>query len=455
MFLIFLLTLVIADSIFSKGYKQMNGQINIETDIFDRINLTVDQRLIITLNNYYSHKLPLFLICRRSPQFPKIPDYFAIQNNQCVSDLNSYDFGKPSQKIVIEFNERDNSFMNIMQLKKNARANIIVVLEQRSDFVINFDIQDKNVCYVVCQNQGMCKQGQCECPTGFIGNDCSIEILDLSKQDELDPVSIYYLNITEQNSFRFDFNERCGFLFHCIGNNPFYSRGELLYQSFIEISKEDSQKCIEQINSLNEQFSLHLQPFYIFASNNQVEILLESSENSNRNTIIYIVTSIGLSLLLIVIFACFKCKKRAQVNNLFANSSSMSQKIALIRQMNKFMPIQTFEELIRKFPGLSDDQCCPICLENYQQDHKIRVSYCTHFFHSDCLDLWIEKNENCPTCRSSLNYETLNKLTNTENNDEGLYQNASSTKQISNYSSQKKIRLYGDNKSANSPVVTL
>ncbi|CAK69366.1 unnamed protein product (macronuclear) [Paramecium tetraurelia] len=280
--------------------------------------------------------------------------------------------------------------------------------------------------------------------------------MDLASQDQLDPVSIYYLNITELNSFRFDFNERCGFIFQCLGKNPFYLRGELEYQSFIEISKEDSKMCVDQIHSNNEQFSLNFQTLYVFNSNSQVGILSDQSDGSNRNTIIYIVTSIGLSFLLIIIFACFKCKKRAsQVNNLFGNSSSMSQKITLIRQMNKFMPIQTFEELIRKFPGLSDDLCCPICLENYQQDHKIRVSYCTHFFHSDCLDLWIEKNEICPTCRSSLNYETLNKLTNTDNNDDGLYQNASSTKQISNYSSQKKIRLFGEHKSANSPAVPL
>ncbi|CAD8057158.1 unnamed protein product [Paramecium sonneborni] len=456
MFLNLLLTLGVADSIFSKGYKQMSGQINIETDIFDRINLTVDQRLIITLSNYYSHKLPLFLICRKSPSFSKIPDYFAIKNNQCVTDLNSYDFQKSSQTIVIEFQPQDNNYLNIIHLTKSAKANILVYLEQKSDFVINFDIQDKNVCYVICQNQGICKDGQCMCPEGFIGNDCSLKVSDLSAQQELDPFTIYYLNIREQNSLRFDFTERCSFTFHCIGENPFYSRGELEFQSYIEILQEDSQKCLEQINSYNLQFSLHTQPLYLFTSNNQIQIASDSSESSNKNTIVYIVTSIGLSLLLIIIFACFKCKKSTpQINSLFGVSSSMSQKIALIRQMNKFMPIQTYQELIKKFPGLSDDQSCPICLENYKEDHKIRVSYCTHFFHSECLDLWIEKNEICPTCRSSLNYETLNKLTNTENNDEGLFQNASSTKQISNYSSQKKIRLYGENKSANSPVITL
>ena len=42
---------------------------------------------------------------------------------------------------------------------------------------------------------------------------------------------------------------------------------------------------------------------------------------------------------------------------------------------------------------------CSICLENYNKGDKISILSCGHYYHSECLNRWIEKKEECPLCR--------------------------------------------------------
>lgn len=43
---------------------------------------------------------------------------------------------------------------------------------------------------------------------------------------------------------------------------------------------------------------------------------------------------------------------------------------------------------------------CPICLDNYEDgDHIFYSQYCSHYFHKECIEEWLEKNFECPCCR--------------------------------------------------------
>ena len=46
---------------------------------------------------------------------------------------------------------------------------------------------------------------------------------------------------------------------------------------------------------------------------------------------------------------------------------------------------------------------CSICLENIKNDRK-ELS-CGHLFHKGCIDLWLNKNTNCPYCRKQVSKE--------------------------------------------------
>mmetsp|Transcript_22306 Transcript_22306/g.40050 ORF Transcript_22306/g.40050 Transcript_22306/m.40050 type:complete len:1087 (+) Transcript_22306:137-3397(+) len=49
-----------------------------------------------------------------------------------------------------------------------------------------------------------------------------------------------------------------------------------------------------------------------------------------------------------------------------------------------------------------DQECCPICLVEYQEGDDLRVLPCSHFMHRACLDAWLANNPSCPSCRYSL-----------------------------------------------------
>ena len=49
-----------------------------------------------------------------------------------------------------------------------------------------------------------------------------------------------------------------------------------------------------------------------------------------------------------------------------------------------------------------EDDCCPICLVEYNDGDDIRCLPCNHEFHKSCVDPWLGNNASCPACRHSL-----------------------------------------------------
>lgn len=44
---------------------------------------------------------------------------------------------------------------------------------------------------------------------------------------------------------------------------------------------------------------------------------------------------------------------------------------------------------------------CTICLLDYTEETK-KTTECSHIFHRECLDKWLETNNSCPLCRTLL-----------------------------------------------------
>lgn len=46
---------------------------------------------------------------------------------------------------------------------------------------------------------------------------------------------------------------------------------------------------------------------------------------------------------------------------------------------------------------------CAVCLNEFQEEEKLRIiPDCSHVFHIDCIDIWLQNNANCPLCRTSV-----------------------------------------------------
>ncbi|KAI3422969.1 RING-type domain-containing protein [Psidium guajava] len=47
-----------------------------------------------------------------------------------------------------------------------------------------------------------------------------------------------------------------------------------------------------------------------------------------------------------------------------------------------------------------NDNVCAICLSEYQPKETLRtIPKCGHYFHAQCIDLWLGRNASCPLCR--------------------------------------------------------
>ncbi|EAS06276.1 RING-H2 zinc finger protein (macronuclear) [Tetrahymena thermophila SB210] len=74
----------------------------------------------------------------------------------------------------------------------------------------------------------------------------------------------------------------------------------------------------------------------------------------------------------------------------------------------------------------SSKQCCSICLIEFVPQEKVQKTICSHTFHIECIQDWIQKNDNCPLCRQSfdildmIDYLAKEKLAQAENKDQQL-----------------------------------
>ncbi|KAK1390638.1 RING-H2 finger protein ATL16 [Heracleum sosnowskyi] len=68
------------------------------------------------------------------------------------------------------------------------------------------------------------------------------------------------------------------------------------------------------------------------------------------------------------------------------------------------IPIFQFKKLENEDPekGISFSECA-VCLNEFLEREKLRmIPNCSHLFHIDCIDVWLQNNANCPLCRTSI-----------------------------------------------------
>ncbi|KAJ4777642.1 RING-H2 finger A3A [Rhynchospora pubera] len=78
----------------------------------------------------------------------------------------------------------------------------------------------------------------------------------------------------------------------------------------------------------------------------------------------------------------------------------------------KSIPVVAFKkgEEGEKMKSLSIQECA-VCLADFQEKESIKVlPGCSHAFHIDCIDTWLQFNANCPMCRSVITSSSLAQL---------------------------------------------
>ena len=61
-------------------------------------------------------------------------------------------------------------------------------------------------------------------------------------------------------------------------------------------------------------------------------------------------------------------------------------------------------EMLKEFEDFSEDDCCPICIEEFKArpTDLVCLLACNHVFHKNCIDEWIHRNSLCPLCKHDM-----------------------------------------------------
>lgn len=53
--------------------------------------------------------------------------------------------------------------------------------------------------------------------------------------------------------------------------------------------------------------------------------------------------------------------------------------------------------------GVTKQKECPICFESFALANRIKVlGECRHEYHEGCINKWLEEEQVCPVCKSSV-----------------------------------------------------
>ena len=92
-------------------------------------------------------------------------------------------------------------------------------------------------------------------------------------------------------------------------------------------------------------------------------------------------------------------------SNLAHNQAGLSKS-----QINVILPLQKYQSCRKNRGNESDieeevgssNNCCTICLDDFQQGQDIRISPCSHLFHPACIEAWVRLKSVCPNCKREL-----------------------------------------------------
>jgi len=113
-----------------------------------------------------------------------------------------------------------------------------------------------------------------------------------------------------------------------------------------------------------------------------------------------IISSIGTVVLLIIIAKVIRCRTRARERRI----QDISQRRKFSKsKADKLFPPKPFKKVKGQLNNLDESMTtCAICLDNFEDNHTVRMLLCKHVFHDKCIQEWFKKSSNCCLCKQDL-----------------------------------------------------
>ncbi|CAD8143639.1 unnamed protein product [Paramecium octaurelia] len=379
--------------------------------------LSDKQKVTITLT-YKVGEFPILLICDDKPQDDKINDYNSISKENCKIDINAYDQKVEMQTLSLTKKEKSQSFQANFNVYYIDNPNIFIgaYSKLQSTFNISSKIQSLYNCAKECKNRGRCIYGICECQEGTFGDDCSVVGTNIKDLIKLSPNTLYYFDLYSTGTpFYRTLSNSIPIRQQCYVETPFFDEGSLIITNILELSNEQIEECKNLTQALEDESQIKLNSYFIFKIYSKFEVSIISND-SNADGLSKIMMMIFIPVFVLIFFLLVCCgvkfyKRKLDETQVPIKVEQQSEEKNFI---NLYIPTYKFEqvkELIQEEVNIND-LYCSICLDAFSTEHDVKVTYCKHIYHSECLTLWIQKTKICPLCRAPLDEKTLASLIN-------------------------------------------
>lgn len=105
----------------------------------------------------------------------------------------------------------------------------------------------------------------------------------------------------------------------------------------------------------------------------------------------------------------FSFRRTSPAEDLFMAYSPSVQRRGLDEMLIREIPTFQYHKTERE--ESSSLFKCVVCLTEFQDQDMLRLlPKCSHAFHLDCIDVWLQNNANCPLCRTSISGATRDPL---------------------------------------------
>ena len=338
---------------------------------------------IITINSSYDSNV---LLLGKTKTFPSL--LFNKPNNSYYSDAEFFNEGMYSnhysQLIIPSQSSEKKVYLSVFSFASLKQTN----------FLIKIEYFNNSFCVNSCSGNGNCVLGVCICSDFYSGLDCSIPYDELQLPTTISGAipsySYKFFRIklnknanspTIEIDGKYNSNTFCYFL-NNENNNLWPSMFLYDQSSFVD------NNSIFSVSSQGTHLSLFMSLFCDQDTDCFYDIKYSQnvSYKSQYYIIIALVCTIALFVTLGVPFAVvYYCKRRRQNFHYINHISS--------ENLNVLFPESLWNSLN------NENSVCSICFETFDNESRVRILYCQHVFHSECIDQWACLQAVCPMCK--------------------------------------------------------
>lgn len=96
-----------------------------------------------------------------------------------------------------------------------------------------------------------------------------------------------------------------------------------------------------------------------------------------------------------------KCKRKHSIQTI-----NLTSIVCINENIDK--EIKSYNKKLNKYKyainckKIYNDDECIICFNKFNPKDIVKLLYCKHLFHKECLDTWFKKKTSCPICNTNI-----------------------------------------------------